>query len=116
VVAAAAVIGALGYLPTRSFGREGAVTAMVAALAVAALGSIIGGLPIVLAGRGAGERRPQAVLVSMAVRLLAVVVLAALTALAFDLALTPLLVWLALGYLLLLVLDTLYAMSALREP
>ena len=114
VVATAVLLGAIGYLPTRSFSVDGAVPAMIAALAVAALGSIIGAVPIVLAD-WQGTARPQVVMVSMFVRLVAVVLLAAFVALTLGLEPAPFLLWLALAYLLLLVVDTRYAMNALKD-
>lgn len=112
VVVAVALLGALGYLPTRSFDIEGAIAAMVAALAAAGLGSIIGALPV-LFGTWQGTASPQVVMVAMFVRLVAVAILAAFLVLTLGLELTPFLVWLALAYLLLLVIDTRYAAKAL---
>jgi hypothetical protein len=115
VLGAGLVLGALGYLPTRRFAGEGAVAAMFGALAAVTLGSIIGGLPILLARRR-GAAKPGVVMSSMLVRLVAVVLLAAALALGLDLPTGPFLVWLALSYLLLLVVDTRYAMAALASP
>jgi hypothetical protein len=114
VMGAAVVIGALGYLPTRSFAQEGAVAAMFGALGAVSLASIIGGVPILMA-RWQGAARPQLVMVSMLVRLVAVVLLASILALSLDLAMAPFLIWLALTYLFLLVVDTRYAMTVLRD-
>ncbi len=114
VVAMSALLGVVGYFPTRSFSAEGAVPAMISALVVAALGSIIGAVPILLAD-WQGSARPQVVMVSMFVRLVAVVLLAAFVALTLGLEPAPFLIWLALAYLLLLVVDTRYAMKALEN-
>lgn len=115
VLLASVVIGALGYLPTRALVDGGAVAAMLAALGAAALASILGGVPVVVA-RLRGEAKPSAVMVSTILRLVAVVVLAVLAALLLKLPTGPFLIWLALSYLLLLVIDTRYAMSVLGSP
>jgi hypothetical protein len=88
---------------------------MLGAIVAAALGSLIGGLPVVVA-RVAGTAGPQVVMTSMTVRLIAVALLAALLALSLDLEMTPFLLWLAIAYLLLLVIDTLFAMSVMSDP
>lgn len=108
------VLAALGYLPTRRLAGETALVSMYCAVSAATLGSIIGGLPIFLAHLR-GVPNPQAGLVSMLVRLVAVVLLATLLALSLGLPTGPFLIWLALSYLLLLVVDTRYAMVVLRS-
>ena len=112
VLVVVVLLGALGYLPTKSFEVDGAVRAMVAALAAAGLGSIIGAVPV-LFGSWQGTPSPQVVMVAMFVRLVAVALLATFLVLTLGLELTPFLVWLALAYLMLLVVDTRYAAKAL---
>ena len=114
VVGCGIVLTALGYLPTRRMAGEGALGAMYCAVSAVTLGSIIGGLPIFLAHLK-GVPNPQAGLISMLVRLVAVVLLATLLALSLGLPTGPFLIWLALAYLLLLVVDTRYAMVVLRS-
>ena len=87
---------------------------MLGAIAVTVLGSIIGGYPVLVA-RIRGSAKPQVVMISMLVRLLAVAILAAVTAVGLGLPTAPFLVWLALAYLLLLVIDTRYATSVLGD-
>ena len=99
----------IGYWPTRRLGGDAALWAMPFAVAVTAVGSIVGGLPVLLA-RSSGDVKPHIVLVSMLVRLFVVVALAALVLLSASFALTPFLLWLAVGYIALLVVDTGYAM------
>lgn len=115
VVGAGAVLCAIGYLPTRSVAGSAGVSAMLTAVAATVLASVIGGVPILLA-RLRGEIKPQTVMVSMVVRLVVVVLLAASLGLAKDLPLTPFLLWLGISYLLLLVIDTLFAMTVTRTP
>ncbi len=115
VLAAAAALAALGYLPTRKLAGDGAVESMLAALGAVAAGSIVGGLPIFMA-QLRSDAKPGVVIVSMVVRLVAVVLVAAFLALLLELETPALLVWLALSYLLLLVVDTRYAMGVLGGP
>lgn len=115
VLGASALLALVGYLPAQKLGGEAGVTAMLGAIAAAALGSLIGGLPVVVA-RVAGTPGPQVVMISMTVRLIAVALIAALIALSLDLEMTPFLLWLAIAYLLLLVIDTLFAMSVMSDP
>ena len=112
VLVAVAALGALGYLPTRELAGGEAVDAMLAALVAVAVGSIVGGVPILIV-QLSGRSKPTVALVAMAVRLLAVALVAAFLALVLELAVGPFLVWLALAYLALLVVDTRYAMTAL---
>ena len=113
VLMASALLGALGYLPTRNFVGGEAVASMWGALFASAVGSILGALPIYMA-RAQGSNNPQAALVSMLVRLVAVTLVAALLVLSFGFQVAPFLIWLAVAYLFLLVLDTRYAAIALR--
>ena len=113
VSGAAVLLALLGYLPTRNFMGEGALVSMWAAIFASAVGSIIGALPIYMA-RAQGSTNPQAALVSMLVRLVAVTLLAAVLALSFEFSIAPFLIWLAIAYLFLLVLDTRYAAVVLR--
>ncbi len=99
----------LGLWPTRRLGGEVAVAAMPVALGIAAVGSLVGGIPVLVA-RARGKVKPHIALVSMMVRLLVVAALAAVTLLSANLALTPFLLWLAIAYMALLVVDTGYVM------
>lgn len=114
VLAVAVGLCLLGYWPTRRLGGEPALLAMPLAVAVTAIGSIVGGLPVLLA-RASGDVKPHVVLLSMLVRLFAVVALAALVLLSTSVSLTPFLLWLAIGYVALLVVDTGYAMRLSRS-
>lgn len=115
VLGASALLALVGYLPAQKLGGEGGVTAMLCAIVAAALGSLIGGFPVAVA-RAGGTAGPQVVMISMTVRLIAVALLAAALALSLDLEMTPFLLWLAIAYLLLLVIDTLFAMSVMSDP
>lgn len=118
-VAAAAVVALLGWLPTRWWGGDEAVAAMLAGCGVSVLASALGGVPIALA-RGAGPApaasaapaaRLQALLMAMAVRFGAVAVLAAAAVLSGLFLRAPLLIWVAVSYAAELVVDTRYALA-----
>ena len=117
-MAAAVALVALGYLPTRMLGGAPAVAAMFSATGVVVLGSLAGGLPILLAGRKEAANPasgPTTVMISMVVRLLTVGALAAVVALLTGAVDRPFLVWLALAYMALLVVDTRYAQSLVKS-
>lgn len=117
VGATAALIG-IGYLPTRSTVGAAGVQAMLAACVVCALASLLGGLPIALARQGALEGA-RLFMISMMLRILFTALLATAAGLGLGLEIGPFLVWLAIGYLALLVVDTGYAwltLSRLSSP
>jgi len=108
-VAVGVVLALLGYAPTRRLGGEGALPAMIAGCAIGVIASAVGALPIVLA-RQSGHSAPlQGMLVSMASRLAAVLALGLSAGLSGWFESRPLLIWIALGYVAQLVLDTRYA-------
>lgn len=118
---AAGLLAAVGWLPSRRLGGADGVTALLVACALCWLASALGGVPVLLAARerrqGTAAGRPpphplSAVLGASLVRLVSVVGLALATALSGLVAVTPLLVWTAIGYLGLLVVDSWYAVGA----
>ncbi len=117
VVAVTAVLVLLGWVPTRRLGGEGAIPAMLAGCAVGILASALGGVPIALVqgARGSQTARTQAALLSMAVRLGAVVILAVAAVLSGWFPRQPLLLWVAISYVAMLVVDTRYALQASVE-
>ena len=114
---AAALLAALGWLPTRNLAGEAGGAALLAACAVCWMASALGGVPVLLAeaerepGDGPGHPPPAVTFGSMLVRLAAVAGLALAVTLSGLVARTPFLVWTALGYLALLVVDTRYALG-----
>jgi hypothetical protein len=106
----------VGWLPTRRLGGEEAIPAMLAGCAVSLLASALGGVPIALSRRAgpAGSTAParmQALLMSMALRFGAVVVLALAAVLSGLFHTAPLLLWVAIGYGVQLVVETRYALA-----
>jgi phosphoglycerol transferase MdoB-like AlkP superfamily enzyme len=111
-VGVTAVTVLAGWLPTRRLGGEEAIPAMLAGCAVSLLASALGGVPIALARRAsAAPARMQALLMSMALRFGAVVVLALAAVLSGLFHTAPLLLWVAIGYAVQLVVETRYALA-----
>lgn len=112
LVLVSAALGLVGFLPTRRIAGGEGVRAMMLAIGVTALASAVGALPVFFARR-AGRPTAQPVFSSMLVRLALVAVLAVLVGISRTGPLKPFLVWLVIGYLVLLLVDTLYAKRAL---
>jgi len=112
--AAAALLAAVGWLPTRNLAGNGGTVALVAACVVCWLGSALGGVPVLLGETAAAATKAPvaAAFGSMLVRFVAVLGLAMAGALSGLVAVRPFLVWTGLGYLALLVVDTRYALAA----
>jgi hypothetical protein len=121
--AATGVAGLLvlvGWLPTARLAGPGGWAAMLAGCGIGLAGSLLGGLPVAL-----GERRDEAgtnrgtppvvrALAAMGLRFGTVVALAAAAGLSGLFSLRPLLLWTAIGYLGLLIVDSRYAVAAAR--
>jgi hypothetical protein len=107
--AAVAVVSALlGYVPTRRLGGEGALPAMIAGCAIGLVASAVGALPAL--AREPGRAAPlQGMLAAMGLRLATIVVLGLSVGLSGWFPTRPLLLWIALGYVGQLALDTRYA-------
>ncbi len=106
----AALVG-VGYWPTKNLGGAEAVPSMLAGCGVSVLGSIIGGIPIARARGGRPQNMLTTVLMSTAVRLAIVMVLAVAAAWSGFFQRGPLLIWVAISYMILLVVDTIFAVG-----
>jgi hypothetical protein len=112
VVAIAAAVALLGYVPTQRLGGDTALPALFAGCVIGLAASAVGGLPIALArGKTPVERLPV-VMGSMLLRLVTAVALGAAAALSGRFARSSLLLWIVISYVALLVVDTRYALSA----
>jgi hypothetical protein len=107
----------LGYIPTLRLAGEDALPSMIAGCLVAFLASAIGAIPAARASNRPGVARegPQVALKAMALRLLSVVVLGAAVGLSGRFETMPLVVWIAIAHAALLIVDTRYALAAVRE-
>jgi len=99
----------IGYWPTVRLGGHEAVYGMFAGCGISLAASLLGAIPILAARRGLSTTILQAVLLSTLVRFIVVMMLALSAALSGWFERAPLLVWVALSYLVLLVADTLFA-------
>lgn len=113
VVGVAVLIALVGALPTRRLGGDEAIPAMIAGCAIGILASAAGGIPIARGRRRTAETDPaeklKVMMLSMALRLMVVVALGAAASLSGEFERVPLLLWIALGYVTLLAIDTWYA-------
>ena len=108
VVAALAAL--LGWVPTRRLAGEGALLSMLAGCALALLASAAGGIPVARSRRSATPAaKLQAMLASMGLRFAVLLALGALAGSSGWFDGGPLLIWIAIGYLALLAVDTWYA-------
>jgi hypothetical protein len=106
---------ALGYAPTLKRGGTAGILAMWMAVGVNVLASSIAALPITIARlRPQRERLVTVFMGSLALRMALVVVLATGVALVGEPAERPFLLWVAVSYLALLPVDTLYAQRHAR--
>ena len=103
------LVGLVGYWPTARLGGSGAVSAMFAGCGVSLVGSLLGAIPFTWARRDSARDVSQAILLSTALRFLAVILLAVSLALSGWFQRVPLLVWVAISYLVLLMVDTGFA-------
>jgi len=111
-VTATVIAALLGYVPTRRLGGEDALPAMLAGCVVGLLASAAGGVPVALARRAAAPTaRLQAMMAAMGLRFAVVLALGVAALLSGAFARTPLLMWVAISYVVLLVVDTWYAMK-----
>lgn len=113
-LAACGAVLVVGYLPTRSLGGEAAIAAMVAGCLISVLASLVGGIPVALARRDS-LGGIQSILASFALRFIVVLAAALAVALSGYFERGPLLVWVGISYLACLVIDTLYALAAVRR-
>jgi hypothetical protein len=108
-VAVGVALALLGYAPTRRLGGEGALPAMIAGCAIGVVASAVGATAIARARRSGSAVPLQGMLASLALRFVTVLVLGLVTGLSGWFETRPLLIWIALGYVAQLALDTRYA-------
>ncbi|MBN2445091.1 MAG: hypothetical protein JXO22_00060 [Phycisphaerae bacterium] len=114
-VVAGAVLAGIGYVPTRHVANTPGLVAMVAAIAVAMLATLVGLLPPILCMHAEPLKRHNAILLGMAIRLFATMLLTTAVALSGGVAVQPLLLWVAISYMALLFVDTIAVVSLYRQ-
>lgn len=111
---AASVLVLVGFLPTRKLAGESGLMAMAAGCGVSLLASWLGALPVVIGSKSDGQAFGSAVVGSMAIRFFVVLLGTLVLALGTELARAPFLVWVGISYVVLLVVDTLFAVRSLK--
>lgn len=105
-IIAGAVLAGLGYWPTVNLAGPQALPAMVAGIAVALVGVLIGVSIPVWSIHTAPAKRHNAILIGMTARMLATILIGSAVALSGGVAVKPLLLWVAIAYLMFLAIDT----------
>ena len=111
----AAVVAGIGYFPTVRVAGHEAVWAMIAGCAVSWLASCLGAIPVALAMSARSRQTGQAILASTALRFLVVLLLVVPLALSGWFERTVLVLWVSISYLVLLVVDTAFAIRCMRR-
>ncbi|HEX3555034.1 MAG TPA: hypothetical protein VIA62_17550 [Thermoanaerobaculia bacterium] len=109
VVGVGVALALLGYAPTRRLGGEGALPAMVAGCVIGVVASAVGALTVLSARRSGAALPLQGMLAALALRFVTALVLGLVAGLSGWFETRPLLIWIALGYVAQLALDTRYA-------
>ncbi len=109
--AVTAALAALGAVPTRSLADGPGVAAMLVACGLSLAASLAAGLPVARAAARPGGSPVVAVLAATGVRFAVIVPATVAAALSGRWPRGPLLVWVAISYLALLAVDTLYALG-----
>ena len=110
VVGVGVALALLGYAPTRHLGGEGALPAMFAGCVIGVVASAVGALPVFNARSSGRTGLPlQGMMAALALRFVTALVLGLALGLSGWFETRPLLIWIALGYVAQLALDTRYA-------
>ena len=106
-LAAAIVVGlcAIGWVPTKRMAGAEATRAMIAGCAISLVSAAMAGGLLVAAGAETPQARMQRGFLAMIVRVVAVVVLALAAVFSGEFQRSPLLFWMAVGYIALLPLE-----------
>jgi hypothetical protein len=102
----AVVVAAVGYIPTRALAGPGGIRAMGVGVGIALLAALAGLVPPLLALRHGPRERLNGLLAGMAIRFILLLALLLATVLSGLLDKVPLALWAAIGYIILLAVDT----------
>ncbi len=114
VLCGLALLG-IGYVPTLRIAGGDGVTAMFVGVAVSVVATVLGSLPVAFALVGPPAKVPLAILGATCVRFLVVLMLVAPLAYFQVVQQVPFVLWVAISYLVLLLVDTLNAVFSLRS-
>jgi len=110
------LLAAVGWVPTRHVGGPGAVVAMIAGCGIGLVASLLAAVPIALGAGAPPMTRTSWALAAMLVRLFAALGLGVLAGLSGWFDKGPLLIWLAISYLALLGVETMFTVKLLGAP
>jgi len=115
---AATLIAVLGFVPTRKISGDTGLVAMFAGCGVSLLASWLGAVLIAATPSDDGRSSGQAVLGSMALRFFVVLAGALVLVFGTEIMRAPFLIWIGISYMVLLVVDTWFALRGGRaqEP
>lgn len=108
-VTVAVLLAGVGFFPTRKLSGAGGLWAMLGACGVSLLGSWCGAVPLALVAAGDKASVATAALGAMAVRFAVVLMGALAVSLGTGVDRAPFLIWIGISYLVLLVVDTFFA-------
>jgi len=115
-VACAAVLAAIGYVPTIRVVGVGGTVSMLAGIGTSLIAGLLGALATCQAISQGGAKTPVWILMGTTVRFLAVLLLVVPIALSGLVDRKAYVVWVAITYLVLLLVDTLISVPGLRAP
>lgn len=108
--ACCALLMAVGYFPTMRLAGAAGISAMAAGIGASLTAALLGAIPIAMAIGRTPDKVPMAILGATTIRFLVILPLAACLAFCGLFQQTPLIVWIAFSYLILLAVDTLAAL------
>ena len=115
VVLGGCLVAAVGYAPTGARGGPDAVRAMVVGVGVSIVACLLGLVPVVLKRRGDHVAMSRAMMTGMTLRLMATILMVVALTLSGGIAVRPLLLWVAISYVLLLAVDVIGVATHLRR-
>ena len=113
--ASAAGVACLGYWPTVRFAGEDTVGSMLVGCGVSWLASCIGAIPLARALSERSALTVSAILASTAIRFVTVLLLVAPLALSGWVDRVVLVLWVAVSYMVLLMVDTAFAVHGIKR-
>lgn len=115
VLAVTALLVGVGYVPTQRLEGDEGTRAMLAGCGISCLASMLGAIPVALGRASQVSAALNLATASMALRFLLVMILGVAAVLSGWFAKTPLLIWMGLSYMVLLIVDTRYVLTTIRD-
>ncbi len=100
------VLAAIGYLPTRNLAGTSGVAAMLTGICVGLVSAAAGMVPPILSLHASAIERQKSSMIGAGLRFLVTILLTVATVFSGFLPRTPLVLWIAIAYLVLLLVDT----------